>query len=334
MRCASDLSIAVAFFGVVLAACSSDDSTPSMSANGAQTDVEANQPDGMNAVDGLGNTSADSSSSARDEGAGAAEGASGDGNAETPARASADGEGTPSDVGLDEGADSPANAGGGDADGDGDDGASGNGDANEGQGDEPMNEPTSELGVFVATASDSGGDLGGLEGADATCQALADEAGAGDRTFRAYLSTSTVDARDRIGEGPWVNANSILVATDLDDLHSIIGDVDGTLLVDLFVDHEGNRINGQWAGSPGPNQHDILTGSAPDGTRLPATCSDWTSSTATPGPQVGHSDGLGPGMNAAGNFGSWNSSHAPQGCSQQQLNAVGGAGRFYCFAAD
>ncbi|WP_437599703.1 hypothetical protein [Sorangium sp. So ce590] len=181
----------------------------------------------------------------------------------------------------------------------------------------------------MSTPSDSGGDLGGIAGADATCQALAAEVGAGSRTWRAYLSTSTEDARDRIGQGPWVNAKGVTVAATLAELHALPG---GN--VDLFVDHQGKPINGQWAGSPTPNEHDVLTGSAADGTALADTCNDWTSSTATPGPQVGHADGLGPGMNGAPPYNSWNSVHAPAGCSQQQLVAVGGAGRFYCFAAD
>ncbi|MGK4009116.1 hypothetical protein WMF31_41325 [Sorangium sp. So ce1036] len=185
------------------------------------------------------------------------------------------------------------------------------------------------LGFFVSTPSDSGGDLGGIAGADATCQALAAEVGAGHRTWRAYLSTSTENARDRIGKGPWVNAKGVTVAANLEELHALPGGDP-----DLFLDHRGDRINGQWAGSPTPLEHDILTGSAKDGTALASTCDDWTSSTATPGPQVGHSDGLGPGMNGGAPYNSWNSVHAPAGCSQQQLVAVGGAGRFYCFAAD
>ena len=332
MRRGSAFSIVGALLGVAFAACSSDDSNPSPPSPAApQTNVEGNAPAATDAEQGPDSEVPGPAMSGGDESA-AGDDTSSDGSAEAPVAV----ETTPSDVGLDEGAEGSANPGAGDSGGegagDGDMGASGDGDMEAG-GDGDMGEPTSDLGIFVATASDSGGDLGGLAGADGTCQALAEEVGAGDRTWRAYLSTSTVDARDRIGEGPWVNANGTLVATDLEDLHSLSG-ADGTPFVDLFVDHEGSRINGQWAGSPGPNQHDTLTGSTPNGTRLAATCNDWTSSSATPGPQVGHSDGLGPGMNPNGNFGSWNSSHAPQGCSQQQLIAVGGAGRFYCFAAD
>src|SRR5690606_20045579 len=132
------------------------------------------------------------------------------------------------------------------------------------------------------------------------------------------------NAVDRIGEGPWANANGVIIANDLAELHALDGNVE------LFVDHEGNPINGQWAGSPTPNEHDILTGSNPDGTAAADNCDNWTSDAATPGPLVGHSDGLGPGMSSDPPFNSWNSSHAPAGCSQAQLAAVGGAGRFYC----
>jgi hypothetical protein len=187
------------------------------------------------------------------------------------------------------------------------------------------------LGFFVATASESGGDLGGIDAADALCETLAAEVGAGDRTWRAYLSTTGEDgedAADRIGEGPWANADGVIIADDIAELHSLEGDVE------LFIDHEGNPINGQWAGSPTPNEHDIMTGSNPDGTAAEDNCDNWTSAIATPGPLVGHSDGLGPGMSGDAPFNSWNSSHAPAGCSQAQLVAVGGAGRFYCFAAD
>lgn len=318
MRRTFDSLIAAAVLGVIFSACSSDDSTPAAREDDTRSGVEANQPQGMNAAGAASQTSNPGASPAPAAGNGAA----GAGSATAPTGATPSSESSP-DVGL--GAGDTGNAGGGTPNGNAapDAGASGG----------VTPEPASTLGVFVATASDSGGDLGGLAGADATCQALAAGVGAGDRTWRAYLSTSMVDARDRIGDGPWSNANGILVASDLADLHSLTA-ARGTPLVELFVDQAGNRINGQWAGSPTPNQHDMLTGSAADGTRLAATCNDWTSATATPGPQVGHSDGLGPGMNGAGNLGSWNSSHAPQGCSQQQLIAVGGAGRFYCFAAD
>ncbi|MET0599514.1 MAG: hypothetical protein ABWZ57_16795, partial [Mesorhizobium sp.] len=122
-----------------------------------------------------------------------------------------------------------------------------------------------------------GANLGGLEGADSHCQALAEAAGVtGPKTWRAYLSTNEVNAKDRIGSGPWYNAHLQLVANNVAELHARSGDAA------LFVDERGRRINGQWTGSPAPVEHDILTGSNADGTVLPGmTCSDWTSDSAS-----------------------------------------------------
>ena len=125
--------------------------------------------------------------------------------------------------------------------------------------------------------------------------------------------------------GPWHNVNLALVANNVAELHARSGDVA------LFIDERGQRINGQWTGSPSPNEHDILTGSNPDGTLMAGfTCADWTSGSAADVGQVGHSDGMGPGQSTAGPLASWNSAHANQNCS----NTIprGGAGRFYCFA--
>ena len=178
-----------------------------------------------------------------------------------------------------------------------------------------------------------GGDLGGLAGADAHCQALADAEGSGDHRWRAYLSTSAasgqpaVNARDRIGKGPWYNAEGTLIAATLDDLH---GEKNG-LTKQTAVTEKLGPVNGV---GDTPNMHDILTGSRPDGTAFPAgenlTCNNWTSSGADGRAQVGHHDrrGLGEGVN------SWNSVHASRGCSQQALEGTGGAGLFYCFAID
>jgi hypothetical protein len=133
------------------------------------------------------------------------------------------------------------------------------------------------------------------------------------------------NARDRIGTGPWHNANNTLVANNLAELHSRAGDAA------VFVDERGRRINGQWSGSPGPIEHDILTGSNADGTlAVGLTCSDWTSDSASLAANVGHSDGLGPGQSTAGTLSSWNAAHTSQSCA----NTVprGGAGRIYCFA--
>jgi len=189
------------------------------------------------------------------------------------------------------------------------------------------------MSFFVTSATSVTGNLGGLAGADATCQRLGAAAGHGGRTWRAYLSVERdaansnqlTHARDRIGSGPWYNANLTLVANNVPELHSRSGD--GA----VFVDERGQRINGQWSGSPGPTEHDILTGSNADGTLAGGlTCSDWTSDSAGVAAQVGHSDGLGPNQSTAGALSSWNSAHANQNCANTAPR--GGAGRFYCFA--
>jgi hypothetical protein len=189
------------------------------------------------------------------------------------------------------------------------------------------------LSFFVTSATSTTGNLGGLAGADATCQRLGAAAGQGARTWRAYLSVERdaangnqpANARDRIGSGPWHNANGTLIANSVTELHSRTGDAS------LFLDERGTRINGQWTGSPAPNQHDILTGSNADGTLLRGfTCADWTSSSTADVGQVGHSDGMGPNQSTAGALASWNSAHANQNCADTAPR--GGGGRFYCFA--
>ncbi|MEQ1868637.1 MAG: hypothetical protein ABL961_01275 [Vicinamibacterales bacterium] len=177
-----------------------------------------------------------------------------------------------------------------------------------------------------------GGNLGGLAGADAHCQALATAEGSGDHTWRAYLSTpatasaAAVNARDRIGKGPWYNAEGNLIAADIAELHSDKNAINKDNAVTERVD----PINGV---DDTPNRHDILTGSKPDGTAFPAgedtTCRGWTSSGADHA-QVGHHDRKGRSAGAA----SWNSAHVSRGCSQELLQASGGAGLFYCFAID
>ena len=168
---------------------------------------------------------------------------------------------------------------------------------------------------------------------DATCQRLASAAGHGSRTWRAYLSVERdpannnqpTHARDRIGAGPWHNANRQLIANTLAELHARSGDAA------LFLDERGQRINGQWTGSPTPIEHDILTGSNADGTLAAGlTCSDWTSDSAAFTAQVGHSDGMGPNQSTTPPLSSWNSAHANLNCSNTAPR--GGAGRFYCFA--
>ena len=189
-----------------------------------------------------------------------------------------------------------------------------------------------KMSFFITSAGPgNGADLGGLEGADQQCQALAEAAGAGHRTWRAYLSARTgddaaVNARDRIGGGPWYNARGVLVARDLDDLH---GD-DNNLGKQTSLDEKGETVNGR---GDRPNMHDILTGSQLDGTLSPSdadtTCANWTSS-GEGSALVGHHDRTGGGSNPT----SWNSAHGSRGCSQSNLVSTGGNGFFYCFAAE
>jgi Protein of unknown function (DUF1554) len=199
------------------------------------------------------------------------------------------------------------------------------------------NSPTGPLAAnisfFVTSATSVTGNLGGLAGADSTCQRLASAIGQGARTWRAYLSVErdasnnnqVTHARDRIGTGPWFNVNLALIANNLTELHSRTGDAA------LFVDERGQRINGQWTGSPSPVEHDILTGSNADGTLLAGmTCADWTSDSASLVARVGHSDGMGPMQNTAAPLSSWNSAHDNQNCANTAPR--GGAGRIYCFA--
>ena len=186
---------------------------------------------------------------------------------------------------------------------------------------------------FVTSrGSGKGGDLGGVTGADTHCQSVAMAEGAGDHTWRAYLSVSAtgtqpaVNARDRIGPGPWYNAEGLLVAANVDELHAGAPRLGKATAVTEKLD----QVNGV---EDTPNQHDILTGSRPDGTAFPAgddlTCGNWTSSGAGRA-QVGHHDRKGreAGVN------SWNSVHPSRGCSPGDLEATGGAGLFYCFAID
>jgi hypothetical protein len=199
--------------------------------------------------------------------------------------------------------------------------------------DNPVGPDQNRMTFFVTSATSTTGNLGGLRGADATCQRLASAVGAGSRTWRAYLSAERdpdngnrpTDARSRIGNGPWVNAAGMTVAGSLAELHGRTGSAE------VFVDERGQRINGQWTGSPTPVEHDILTGSNADGTVMAGfTCSDWTSASADVQAQVGHSDGLGAGGSTAGTATSWNSAHVNGSCAN--TSPRGGAGRFYCFA--
>jgi hypothetical protein len=186
---------------------------------------------------------------------------------------------------------------------------------------------------ITSTGPGNGAALGGLEGADRHCAMLADAVGHGDRTWRAYLSTSAadgqaaVDARDRIGTGPWFNAKGERIADDVADLHG----ENAEWTKQTALNEKGEVVNGR---GDTPNRHDILTGSEVDGTGFApgtdTTCGNWTSSAADGSAQVGHFDKVGGGQNPN----SWNSAHASRGCSQENLQATGGDGLFYCFATE
>lgn len=176
---------------------------------------------------------------------------------------------------------------------------------------------------ITSTNPGNGADLGGLEGADAHCSTLAEAAGVTDKTWRAYLSSSTENARDRIGTGPWSNANGVVVAESVDHLHS-----DGNMLSkEASLSETGEVINGR---GDEPNRHDILTGSGLDGTLSGNACEDWTSSSSDGSAMVGHHDRTGGGDNPT----SWHSAHGSKGCSLENLRGTGGDGLFYCFATD
>ena len=198
-----------------------------------------------------------------------------------------------------------------------------------------------DMTFFVTSAGPGkGGDLGGFSGADRHCQQLAEAAGTGGKTWRAYLSTQgdgAVNARDRIGKGPWQNAKGVVVAKSVEELHG-----ENNLGKQTSLSEKGEVING---GGDTPNRHDILTGSQPDGTAFPAgddrTCKNWTSGTEGAA-MVGHHDRRGLRDDVPSK--SWNTSHpsrepkdgsAPgQGCSQKALQGTGGDGLFYCFSVN
>lgn len=194
---------------------------------------------------------------------------------------------------------------------------------------------------FVSSETNATANLGGLAAADQRCQRLAAAVGAGSKSWRAFLSVEhdatnnnqPAHACDRIGAGPWHNVRGALIANDLAALLARSGDAA------LFLDEHGAKINGQWSGSPKPNEHDILTGSNPEGRVVEGkTCQDWTLGEATfadggaAAAQVGHSDGLGPSQNPAPPYNSWHSSHETASC--KDLTTRGGAGRIYCFARE
>jgi hypothetical protein len=197
-------------------------------------------------------------------------------------------------------------------------------------------QPPAPMTFFITSAGPGdGANLGGLAGADAHCARLAQTAGAqlpGGRIWRAYLSAigtdgRAVNARDRIGPGPWHNRNGAMIAATVADLHGDIQRDRNSINKEFALDEKGQPVKGR---GDTPNQHDILTGSDSFGRAIAGTadwnCSNWTSNAATGGAMVGHHDRSGGGNS------SWNSAHMSRGCGQQNLVATGGAGLFYCFA--
>lgn len=184
--------------------------------------------------------------------------------------------------------------------------------------------PADNMSFFVTSSNPgSGGDLGGLNGADAYCESLAAAVGAGGRTWRAYLSTSTVNARDRVGSGPWYNARGVMIAASVAELHG-----ENNLTAETALNEQGNLPN--YIGGAQPLQHDMMTGTNEDGTASEMTCNNWTDGSPDSTAMLGHADRMG---RTAG-VNSWNAVHASQGCSMETLMPTGGAGLFYCFAAD
>ena len=190
-----------------------------------------------------------------------------------------------------------------------------------------------EMGFFVTSAGiGDGANLGGLAGADAHCQSLAAAVGAGDRTWRAYLSTQgsgAVDARDRIGEGPWANANGLIMATSVSSLHHDNSNFNW----EHSLDENGEQFPSRIDGDPDFTEHDVLTGTQIVGTAFEAgddrTCGNWTSNDEGSA-MLGHADRYS--FTTPGS--PWNTAHPSRSCSQDDLIATGGAGRFYCFATE
>ena len=194
----------------------------------------------------------------------------------------------------------------------------------------PAGAQSTKMSFFITSAgSGDGGNLGGLAGADARCKQLADAAGVTGKTWRAYLSAKAangqpaVNAKDRIGRGPWYNSKGELIAENIDVLHNA-----GNQGKETSLNEKGEQVPGR---GNSPNHHDILTGSLMNGTLSPdttdTTCNNWTSN-STGAAWVGHFDRVGGGTNPT----SWNSAHLSRGCSQQDLVSTGGNGYFYCFA--
>jgi hypothetical protein len=196
----------------------------------------------------------------------------------------------------------------------------------------PVSAQQNQMSFFVTSAGPgNGANLGGLAGADKHCQTLAAAAGAGNRTWRAYLSAAAADgqpavnAKDRIGTGPWQNAKGVVIAKSVADLHSDANN----LKKETALTEKGTVVNGV---GDTPNQHDILTGSQADGTLQTgaAPCGNWTSVDPMGAANLGHSDRTGRGATGS----SWNAAHPSRGCAQANLVATGGNGYLYCFAAN
>ncbi len=194
----------------------------------------------------------------------------------------------------------------------------------------PQQQPAMSF-FITSEGPGDGANLGGLAGADRHCQRLAEAAGAGDRAWRAYLSTTasapggeTVHARNRIGTGPWYNAKGVKVAESVDHLHSD----ENALSKEHSLNERGEMVNGR---GDTPNMHDIITGSTLDGRAFEAdgynNCNNWTSN-GEGNVRIGHHDRTGGGQHPT----SWNSAHNSRGCSQEALQGTGGNGLFYCFA--
>lgn len=184
------------------------------------------------------------------------------------------------------------------------------------------------MSFFVtSTNPGTGGNFGGLAGADAHCTALAEAAGVSGKTWRAYLSTSTENARDRIGTGPWVNAAGVTIAEGVEQLHG----AGNSITKETALTERGEVVNGR---GDSPNRHDILTGSLPDGTVAAGmTCEDWTSNGPEAAGMVGHHDRKG--LDDSDAAKSWNSSHSSRGgCGIEALRGTGGDGLLYCFATN
>jgi len=195
----------------------------------------------------------------------------------------------------------------------------------------PAATQSSDLSFFITSAGPGdGANLGGLDGADRHCQMLAQTAGAGSKTWRAYLSTTGsggVNARDRIGTGPWHNASGVQVASNVTNLHSD----NNNLTKETQLNEKGEIVNGR---GDTPNMHDILTGSQLDGNAAggsdDSTCGNWTQNSSDGSALVGHHDRQGGGANPT----SWNSAHGSRGCGQADLQGTGGNGFYYCFATN